>query len=329
MARFRRGGYGGYGGFGGPYFPPSRPRAARGGIKAQSKRGAIGETWWARKWIEVLEGFQIGERLARGRSYARRGQVLSIDVGEGSVKARVQGSRPAPYQVEIKVKSLTAAQWKCVAKEFARQAVFGAKLLAGEMPQDAEVAFKAAGVSLFPARHADLATECSCPDWSNPCKHVAAVYYLLGEEFDRDPFLLLKLRGMERERLVDLIGKGDPASGRVAGTGRRPRKGAVEAPHAAEPAPGPPAACATQPLPAEPGTFWGTRVPAAPEPGGESATEVQVPSMHAALVRRLGSFPFWRGEEKFLDVMERVYAIASPAGLSVYMGEREGPLESD
>jgi uncharacterized Zn finger protein len=308
------------------HFRPSRPREARGGIKAQSKRGAIGETWWARKWIEVLEGFRIGERLARGRSYARRGQVLSIEVGKGSVKARVQGSQPAPYQVEIKIKTLTAEQWKGVAQEFATQAVFGAKLLAGEMPQDAEKAFKAAGVSLFPARQADLATECSCPDWSNPCKHVAAVYYLLGEEFDRDPFLLLKLRGMERTRLVDLIGKGGPARGRVAG--RRSSKGAAEAPQVAAPEPEILAACAPQPLAAEPEAFWGTRVNVAPAPEGEAAGEVEVPAVHAALVRRAGSFPFWRGEEKFLDEMERIYAMASPGGLSVFLGEREGPQES-
>jgi uncharacterized Zn finger protein len=302
------------------YFAPSRPRRTRGGIRAQSKRGAIGETWWARKWVEVLESFDIGARLARGRSYARHGQVLSIDVGKGNVKARVQGSRPAPYQVEIKIKSLTAAQWQGVAKEFARQAVFGAKLLAGEMPQDAEKAFKAAGVSLFPARHADLTTECSCPDWSNPCKHVAAVYYLLGEEFDRDPFLLLTLRGMERTKFVELMGRGAPARKAPRGAAA---KAAADEPEAA-------AKSAPQALPADPEAFWGTRA-AAPGPGpaagngpdAEGWGEVRVPSAHAALVRRLGSFPFWRGEEKFLDVMQRVYAAASPAGLDVFLGERQ------
>ena len=80
-----------------------------------------------------------------------------------------------------------------------QQVIFTAKLLAGEMPQDIEQAFTDAGLSLFPAQSKDLDTECSCPDWSNPCKHIAAVYYLLGEEFDRNPFLIFKLRGMERE----------------------------------------------------------------------------------------------------------------------------------
>src|SRR6516162_6165467 len=94
------------------YFPPSRPRAAKGGIKAQSNRGQFGATWWAKRWIAVLESFQIGARLGRGRSYARSGQVLNINVDEGEITARVQGSRPKPYDVRIGVKKLTAAEWK-------------------------------------------------------------------------------------------------------------------------------------------------------------------------------------------------------------------------
>src|SRR6266851_8738497 len=87
-------------------FAPSRPCPAKGGIKAQSKRGQFGASWWARRWIAVLESFQIGARLGRGRSYARNGQVLSIEVGKGEVLAWVQGSRPDPYDVSIKVQEL-------------------------------------------------------------------------------------------------------------------------------------------------------------------------------------------------------------------------------
>ena len=184
------------------YFPPSRPRKAKGGIKAQSKRGAFGESWWAKRWIAVLERFDIGARLGRGRSYARQGQVLSLAIDKGQVKAKVQGSRPKPYDVAIQLKTLSAADWKKLAKALSQQALFAAKLLAGQMPQDIEQAFEGVGLSLFPATHQDLDTDCSCPDWSNPCKHIAAVYYLLGEEFDRDPFLIFKLRGMSREELA-------------------------------------------------------------------------------------------------------------------------------
>ncbi len=289
------------------YFPPSRPRAAKGGIKAQSKGGRFGESWWARRWIAVLEGFNIGARLQRGRSYARRGQVLSVTIAKGKVSAKVQGSRPTPYQVQIKVPALSRAEWKRVAESLGAKALFVAKLLAGEMPQDIEEAFRAADLSLFPGRSQDLETECSCPDWSNPCKHIAAVYYLLGEEFDRDPFLIFRLRGMERDELVSLIG--GRAAGRPKGKGSKATRAPIES--ADTPAP------AGVPLPSEPSAFWGKEGPAA-----ESFGEVRIPSAPAALVRRLGSFPFWRGEEPFVPVMERVYREASEAGMDVFLGGR-------
>jgi uncharacterized Zn finger protein len=278
------------------YFPKSTPRKARGGIKAQTKRGTFGQSWWATRWIAVLESFNIGARLARGRSYARGGQVLSIDIEEGRVTAKVQGSRPKPYQVAIQVTMLTKADWKKVAKVLSKEAIFAAKLLAGEMAENIDAAFQEAGVSLFPAKSKDLQTDCSCPDWSNPCKHVAAVYYLLGEEFDRDPFLIFKLRGMERQELVELLGHGAPAES--AGSSLQ------------EPLPEP------QPLAADPIAFWGqTSV-------SEGSVEaVTIPPVAAALPKRLGNFPFWRSEESFLAAMEEIYRNASDRGLSVFLGE--------
>jgi len=94
------------------YFPASKPRRVSGGIKAQSQRGAFASRWWAQRWIAVLESFHIGARLNRGRSYARQGQVLDIQIAPGEVKAKVQGSRPRPYQVSIKLKPLSAADWR-------------------------------------------------------------------------------------------------------------------------------------------------------------------------------------------------------------------------
>ena len=105
-----------------------------------------------------------------------------VDIGKGTVSAMVQGSRSRPYKVKIKVKTLSRADRTKLAKCFSHQPIFVAKLLAGEMPQDIEKAFQDTGLSLFPSRIKDLETGCSCPDWSNPCKHIAAVYYLLGED---------------------------------------------------------------------------------------------------------------------------------------------------
>jgi uncharacterized Zn finger protein len=184
-----------------------------GGIRARSKRGAIGEQWWSRRFIAVLESYGMSSRLARGRSYARAGQVLDFELSQGKVTARVQGSRPRPYQVKIGVLPLTTAQWRRVLDKLASQALFRAKLLAGEMPREIEEVFAGCGTPLFPGSSADLDMHCNCPDWGVPCKHLAAVCYVLAEEFDRDPFGMLAWRGKEREDLLAAMRRiqGSPA----------------------------------------------------------------------------------------------------------------------
>lgn len=292
------------------YFTPSRPRAVRGGIKAQSGRSGFGRSWWAKRWIAILEGFHLGNRLSRGRSYARRGQVVSIDVRLGEVKARVQGSRPKPYEVSIGIKPLSAAAWKRLAAIFSRRAIFAAKLLAGEMPENIEEAFREAGLSLFPARLRDVETECSCPDWSNPCKHVAAVYYLLGDEFDRDPFLIFKLRGIEPKALTGLLGSVETAKAGKAAAPLEP---------AAIPAADIPDTAAA--LPSDPAAFWGR----APEKSDSAEWGAHIPELCAALPRQLGAFPFWRGEDRFLETLERIYDDASTEGLDIFLDEDHAP----
>ena len=186
-------------------WPPARPIRVDGGIKARSKRGAIGEQWWSRRFIGVLESYGMSGRLARGRSYARAGQVLDFELSQGKVTARVQGSRVRPYQVRIGVLPLTTAQWRRVMKQLASQALFRAKLLAGEMPHEIEEVFSECGTPLFPRSAADLDMHCSCPDWGVPCKHLAAVCYVLAEEFDRDPFAMLAWRGRGRDELLTAL----------------------------------------------------------------------------------------------------------------------------
>src|SRR6266487_325346 len=181
---------------------PSRPRDVDGGIKARSKRGAIGERWWSLRFIGVLESFGMRSRLARGRNYARRGQILEFALTTGVVTARVQGSRPRPYRVRIQVLPLTSAQWRQVEQALAGQALFRAKLLAGEMPAEIEEVFAGCGTPLFPRSAHDLEMSCSCPDWEVPCKHLAAVCYVLAEAFDSDPFGMLAWRGRGRDDLL-------------------------------------------------------------------------------------------------------------------------------
>ncbi|MGC5290743.1 SWIM zinc finger family protein [Micromonospora sp. DT231] len=180
-----------------------RPRRVDGGLRARSARGAIGRSWWSRRFLEVLESFALGTRLTRGRSYARAGQVLSLDIAPGRVSAVVQGSRPQPYQVSIGLKPFPAALWSRVEAELAGQAFFSARLLAGDLPDELEELFVAAGAPLFPAGVDELTQRCNCPDFAVPCKHLAATFYLLAEAFDADPFELLHWRGRSRAELLD------------------------------------------------------------------------------------------------------------------------------
>ncbi|MEW6731447.1 MAG: SWIM zinc finger family protein [Acidobacteriota bacterium] len=186
-------------------YRPSKPRKAKNGIKAKSQRGEIGETWWSKRFITILESFDVGARLSRGRSYARSGQVMNLKISSELVTAKVQGSRPKPYEVSIQLEPLSEGDWRSVEKSMADQAIFMAKLLAGEMPRDIEEVFKSCRLSLFPARRSDLKSRCSCPDWSNPCKHVAAVYYIMAEKFDEDPFLIFQWRGRAKKQLIERL----------------------------------------------------------------------------------------------------------------------------
>ncbi len=180
-----------------------KPIRVEGGIRAQSTRGAIGESWWSQRFIAVLESFEgLGGRLGRGRSYARAGQVLDLRIGPGRVTSTVQGSRAVPYRVEIGLAAFDGPTWTAIEHAMAAQALFLARLLAGDMPTQIEEAFAAAGAPLFPRRRQDLRMSCSCPDPSVVCKHLAATFYLLAEAFDADPFQILHWRGRDRETLL-------------------------------------------------------------------------------------------------------------------------------
>ena len=185
--------------------PPARPRPVPDGIRARSKRGAIARTWWSERFIEVLESLGVGARLQRGRTYARKGQVIDLAVGPGAVTAQVQGTRARPYRVRIGVTPFDKTAWAEVTEALADDAWYIARLLAGEMPEDIEAVFAAVGLSLFPSSADELSLDCTCPDWSVPCKHLAAVFYLLAESFDEDPFGILAWRGRDRTDLLETL----------------------------------------------------------------------------------------------------------------------------
>ena len=187
------------------WYPPSRPRTVQNGLKARTSRGAIGESWWSRRFLDVLESFAMGSRLTRGRTYARKGQVISLEVLPGEVRATVQGSRVKPYRVTIGLAAFPEIVWAKAEIALSEQALPSAKLLAGEVPPELEDLFGEAGAPLFPASAKELDQRCSCPDGVVPCKHLAATFYLLAEAFDEDPFLILRWRGRERDVLLSRL----------------------------------------------------------------------------------------------------------------------------
>ncbi len=271
------------------YYEPSRPIKVEGGIKTKSERGEIGSTWWSKRWIGVLESFSMGTRLTRGRSYARQGQVLSIDVEPGIVKAKVQGSRPKPYDVKIRLKPLSDQDWDKVTEAMASQAIFAAKLLAGEMPTNIEEAFSAVKLSLFPTKVTELDTECSCPDWANPCKHIAAVYYLLAERFDEDPFLIFKLRGRTKEQIIAAL--------REKRTETSPAESAstLESAVSTE-------ADTSPPLAESLDTFW-----QAGEALDAFAVNPTAARIDNAILKRLGEAPFSIGGQNITSLLAKAY----------------------
>jgi uncharacterized Zn finger protein len=184
-------------------FKPAKRIPVEDGLELRSRRGAIGESWWSRRFLSAVESILSGGRLTRGRTYARQGQVIDLGIGAGLVVAQVQGSRRTPYGVQISMPAASDARWDAIVGALAAQAGYAARLLAGELPHEIEDVFAGAGVALFPERGSHLTTSCTCPDWATPCKHAAAVCYLMAEAFDDDPFLLLAFRGREREALLD------------------------------------------------------------------------------------------------------------------------------
>ena len=271
------------------YFKPRRPKAVKDGIVARSQRGAFATTWWAQRWIVALERLVDHGRLSRGRNYARKGQVVSIEETHEGIAARVQGTRSSPYRIKIQIAPLSDAQWDQVFDALAEQAIFTAQLLAGEMPREIETAFTAAKVSLFPDRRTDLKTECSCPDPVNPCKHIAATHYILGERFDEDPFLLFRLRGRTQEQVMAAL--------------RQRRAGQAE-PEAEEPE----EVEVVPPLEQQMAHFWELNAPL----DGFSVS-IRPPAIEMPLLKRLGTPAFATDADLLIQLRPAYQAISEEA----------------
>ncbi|MBI2841756.1 MAG: SWIM zinc finger family protein [Acidobacteria bacterium] len=264
--------------------------------KKKPRKRRFGEKWWSGLWIRALESFGWTSRLQRGRSYARDGQVLKLSVEPGLILGLVQGSRPEAYRVDIKLQVIPPKEWRRIIYIMAQRASFAAKLLAGEMPQNIEKAFEQARVSLLPREEADFDAQCTCPDRVNPCKHIAAVHYIAAAEFDHDPFMIFKLRGMTKDALLDALRD-------RRGGGRRPdQRGAPEG----------------DMLPADPEAFWrtGPRL-------HEFWVTIQAPEVDIAVLKRLGKPAFWKDPADFTKLMSEIYEMTTRRALELAASEAE------
>jgi uncharacterized Zn finger protein len=189
------------------HYPVRIPRYAAG-IRAQESRSGGARTWWARRWLEVLERMGLGARLGRGKHYAVSGQVTGMRFEGPHVEAQVVGTRPDPYRVTIDFRVPEGAAREAIVSRIKGEPMIAARLIADDMPTEVEQAFRDCGLDFFPGGKLapgvyDMTTACSCPDYANPCKHVSAVLLILGEEIARRPMTLLELRGIAEEDLYE------------------------------------------------------------------------------------------------------------------------------
>ncbi|MEG3439218.1 SWIM zinc finger family protein [Pannus brasiliensis CCIBt3594] len=253
------------------------------------------QAWWVQRWLELLDSYRFKKRLERARLYAREGNVLNIDFEGSRVLARVQGSEPEPYQVSLSLEPFRDEDWDYVIDILSRKAIYSARLLAGQMPENIERVFIESGVNLFPFSLSDIRSRCTCPDKANPCKHIGAVYYQLADRFREDPFVLFQLRGRTKERILEELRQ------------KRSRKTENTPEKAIETADKPNLEPAPAELPTDPALFW--RYEESLDP---SLVVIIPPADDRTVLDILGTFPLAPAEadsiEQFLKPIYRQMA---------------------
>jgi len=265
-------------------------------------------TWWGQRFIAALEKFTDTARLARGRGYANESRIKSWRLTDHRVSARMRGNtnpyfgvtKEPTYQTTITLKPIAAGDWAKLINYLGRRAAFVSRLLLGEMPDNIETPFAELKQHLLPQGRQDISTSCSCPDWANPCKHVAGLYYFLAAQLDQDPFLLFELRGLSRQELQrqlehTRLGAILAKALQEDVVNLEPVSSFFERPQ--------PLGSATPPEVA-PLDYWyaGKRLPDTLDQGEQGV----VPAL---LAKKGGDFPpFWPKSQSFIATMELIYA---------------------
>ena len=263
-------------------------------------------TWWGQRFIAALEEFTDPARLGRGRSYASGGRILDYTLANGTVTAKVRGSinpyfgvyKEPIYQTTITIRAISSADWTKAIRTIASRADLVTKLLMNEMPDTIEDAFSGLGLHLLPHSERDFFTDCSCPDWVNPCKHIAGVYYLLASALDRDPFLMFELRGLSRDDLHAELARSP--LGQILAAALKSEEVPTIQPvtsYYTRPARKPDAVIESHK------DFWtgAKRLPAVPSAPSQA-------SVTGLLIKKQGDYPpFWHKDVSFISTMEELY----------------------
>ncbi len=267
--------------------------------------GEFSRTWWGQKFITAIESFTDTARLGRGRSYARGGKILEFAVNKGKIEATIRGSvnpyfgvyTEPRYHTVVKIKPIAKKDWGKIIQSIAKNASFVSKLLLNEVPENIESSFRAVNQNLLPHSQKDFQTSCSCPDYSNPCKHIAGLCYSFASELDEDPFLIFELLGLTQEQLHQELAK--TPLGRALITGLKTQD--------LEPSPIKSYYTRPQTNPFNSSTslkeFWQGKAITPPE-----ETETRETNISGILVKKAGDFPaFWHQNTSFIATMEELY----------------------
>jgi uncharacterized Zn finger protein len=179
----------------------------------------IVKTFWGKSWCQNLERYSdYANRLPRGRSYVRNGSVVDLQIKPGAIEAHVSGSEL--YKVTLKIDSVAKAKWKAICNDCAGGIDSLVELLQGRLSKGVMERICRQDQGLFPTPK-EIHLECSCPDWADMCKHVAAVLYGIGTRFDTQPELLFRLRGVDETELIAIAGQATPLAKQGPASGKR------------------------------------------------------------------------------------------------------------
>lgn len=262
-------------------------------------------TWWGQKFITALESFTDSGRLQRGRAYSGDSRILYFDITKGLATATIRGNvnpyfgvyKEPHYETEIKMTAIAAKDWTKIIANMSSKASVVARLLLNEVPENIEDSFTDVGKQLLPYSRKDFHTQCSCPDYSNPCKHIAGLCYRLAGEMDQDPFLLFEMRGISKEALQAELAKSPLGKTLAAELGDRNLEPESAASYFTRPQTTPASEVPTLKQ------FWQgqKRLP-------QSIPFVTPASVSAIAIKKQGDNPpFWHKDSSFIETMEVLY----------------------